>query len=189
MPNPPDFDWPYIRQCYEAGESAYMLNKRMGSPSKQAILRRVKLENWTQPEPTAEVAGRMPIVAAALSINSTMLTDELLRTVLGMIGIGSSEKLACDAAGISQKTWIDWKNQDERLSNAVRRARAGKLSEWIGRIDKASEHDWKAAEALLKSQPETREHFGNQGAGGGKIEVIINISRGDQVEPRLIEQE
>lgn len=171
------YDWPYIRQRYEAGETAYAISKRMGGkPTKQAIQKRASKEGWEQIEVADSGPERLPIVAKALRINAHKLTDELLQTVLGMIGMGASEQLACQAAGISQRTWTGWKAKDERLQDAVQRARAGKLSEWIGRIDRASETDWKAAQALLQASPETREHFGKDGQGS-KLEVVIHIDR------------
>lgn len=172
-----DYDWPYIRQRYESGETAYSLSKRLGGhPSKQAIMKRAAKEGWEQHRVTDSGPQRLPIVARALTINAHKLTDELLETVLGMIAIGASEQMACQASGITQRTWTRWKSEDSRLQDAVNRARAGKLSEWIGRIDRASETDWKAAQALLQAQPETKEHFG-KGGEGGRVEIVIHIER------------
>ena len=170
-----DYDWSNIRLKYELGQTCYKIAQEMGGrPSKQAIAKRAKREGWEQT--LDQGTDRLPIIVSALKINSRILTDELLQTVLGMIGIGSSEAMACQAAGINPGTWIDWKHQDERLQNAVQRARAGKLSEWIGRIDKAARKDWKAAQALLQSAPETKGDFGKD-AGPSKLEVVININR------------
>lgn len=174
-----NYDWPYIRMRYEAGETAYAISQAMGwKPTKQAIMKRAAKEGWERAEPSDddELPERLPIVAQALSIRSHKLTDELLRVVLGMIGVGATEALACQAAGINQTTWIDWKHQDPKLKDAVHRARAGKLSEWIGRIDQASQKDWKAAQTLLQAAPETREHFGKD-QQGSKLEVVIHIDR------------
>lgn len=174
-----DFDWIYIRQCFENGEPANAIAKRMGRPTKQAILQRAKREGWVAealPSSAQNGLPRLPAVAAALSISSNKLTDELLQTVLGLIAIGSTEEIAAQAAGISARTWQGWKAQEPKLKDLVRRARAGKLSEWIGRIDRASDKDWKAAKALLEAQPETRDYF-SSGGGGGRVEVVININR------------
>lgn len=99
----PQYDWPYIRKRYESGETAYAISKRMGKPSKQAIMKRASKEGWTQV--TGSGPERLPLVAAALNISASKLTDELLQIVLGLIADGATEGMACQAAGISQRTW------------------------------------------------------------------------------------
>ena len=161
---------------FEAGETAYSISKSMGGrPSKPGIAKRAVKEGWKVPD---QGNNQLPIVAAALNIDSRKLTDQLLQTILGLIGIGATEQLACQAAGISQNTFITWKGQDPRLKDAVHRARAGKLCQWIGRIDKAGETDWKADQALLQASKETRDQFG-KGNIDSKVQVTINIDRGD----------
>ena len=176
------YDWPYIRLRYESGETAYTISKRMGGkPSKQAIMKRAAKEGWEQGQASPELPARLPIVAAALNVESRKLTDEVLQIILGMVANGSPEGIAAQAAGIHPTTLIDWKKQDPRLKDAIHRARAGKLSEWIARIDSASQKDWKAAQALLQAAPETRDQFGKTDGKGSKLEIVININREDGV--------
>ena len=173
------YDWARIRIRYESGDTAYSISKDMGGkPTRQAIAKRAAKEQWAS-NISAHIQNGFPILAAALNIDSRKMTDELLQTVLGMIGMGSTEQLACQAAGIHPTTWIDWKNKDVRLQDAVHRARAGKLSEWISRIDQAGNKDWKANQALLQAAPETRGYFGKDHTDN-KIEIVINIDRGDE---------
>lgn len=172
-----DFDWPYIRLCYEKGEGASSISRRLGRPTKQAIAQRAKREGWDHPQVSRETPALLPAIARALSVSSTKLSDEVIETVIGMIGTGAPKHLAVQAAGISPNTWARWEKQDQRLADLVQRARAGKLSEWIGRIDHASTTDWKAADRLLQTAPETKEQFGSTGGAGAKLEVVINISR------------
>ena len=172
-----NYDWTNIRIRYESGETAYSISKSFGNrPTRQAIAKRASKEGWGS-EIANHIQNGFPILAAALSVDSSKMTDKLLQTVLGMIGMGSTEGLACQAVGISQNTWISWKDQDRRLQDAVNRARAGKLSEWVGRIDQAGKKDWKANHVLLQAAPETRGYFGKDQTDN-KIEVIINIDRG-----------
>ena len=98
------YDWERIRIRYESGESAYAISQNLGNkPTRQAISKRVAKEQWAS-NISAHIQKGFPILAAALSVDSNKLTDDLLQTVLGMIGMGSTEGLACQAVGISQNT-------------------------------------------------------------------------------------
>lgn len=171
-----NYDWAQIRICYESGETAYRISKNLGGkPTRQAITKRATREGWGGKIPSQ--VKKVPIVLAeSLNIKSHKMTDTLLQTILTMIGMGSTESMACKAAGITQKTWIDWKHKDRRLQDAVNRARAGKLCEWIGHIDAAGEKDWKASAWLLQNSPDTRGTFGTN-SKDNKLEVVINIDR------------
>lgn len=166
-----NYDWPRIKIMYEMGQTAYQIGKGPDMPSKQGIQDRANREEWVKPE-----RGSLPIVAAALQVNSSKLTDEVLSTVLGLIAEGATIELACTAAGIAPTTWHDWQRQDPTLKDAVIRCRAGKVINWTSAIDKATEKDWKAASWLLQNSPDTRDQFGAKG-GDNKLEVVININR------------
>jgi hypothetical protein len=186
-----DYDWPYIRMRYEAGETAYAISKRMGGkPTKQAIQKRANKEAWGTDQATPDEPKRvtsLPVVAEALSIKSRKLTNDVLRVLFDRIADGAPEYIAAQAAGIHPTTLIDWKGQDEQLRDAIQRVRAGKLSDWVKRIDRASENDWKAAQALLQAAPETREHFGKGDSGGSKLEIVIHVEReAVHVNPRAV---
>ena len=166
------YDWHYIRAKYESGMTAYQLSKRPDMPSKQAIQNRANKHEWQR----AETPERLPIVAKALAINSTLLTDDLLAVVLDLIANGATQEIAASAAGISPRTWQSWCKQDERLRDAVRRARAGKVAEWMQSIDTASKTDWRAGQWLLQTAAETREAF-NKTAESNQLQVVFNIDR------------
>lgn len=166
------YDWHYIRVLYESGATAYQIAKRPDMPSKQGIEKHAKKHDWVKP--TTE--NRLPIVAEALSVNSSKLTDDLLRVFLGLIAEGSTIEIASAACGISAQTWRAWCKQDPQLKDLVRRARAGKVATWMHSVDRASQTDWKAGQWLLQTAPETRETFAKQ-AGENKLEVTINIER------------
>ena len=166
-----NYDWQHIRSLFESGETAHRISRRPGMPTKEGIRKRSIKERWKKP-----TTVHLPSVAAGLNIRSNLLTDDLLTTVLGMIGEGATQEIACQAAGISARTWRDWIKADQTLQDAVRRARAGKLATWMSHIDRASERDWRAGQWLLQTAPETRETFGKTGQDS-KLEIVINIDR------------
>ncbi len=166
-------DWALIRAKFELGATAYQISKEMGgTPTKQGIAKRAAREEWRKPEGNRT----LPIVAEALALDSTRCTDEVLAVVLGLIAEGSTLELACNAAGISARTWQRWTKDEPRLQDLTTRARAGKVSSYLSRIDKAGEKDWKALSWLLSNSPDTRDTFGSKGADN-KLEIVINIDR------------
>jgi hypothetical protein len=167
------YDWSVIRAMYEMGETAYGISKAPHMPTKQAIMKRAKKEDWHKPD---RETYRLPIVAKALNIESHKLTDDLLQTVLGLIESGATIELACTAAGISPRTWATWQTQDPALKDLVRRARAGKVVQYLNTVDQAQHKDWKAATWLMQNSPDTRDQFGAKGSDN-KLEVVINIDR------------
>lgn len=168
-----NFDWPYIRGLYEAGATAYQLGKRPDCPSKQAIQKRADSEGWIKVDPSTT---RLPVVAEALAIDSSKLTDDLLRTVLNLIAEGATIEIACKCAGIAPATWSRWCAKDPQLMDATRRARAGTVMSWLNTVHQATHKDWKAATWLMQNSPDTRDSFGPKGADN-KLEVVININR------------
>ena len=165
-------DWNYVRAIYESGSTAYQIAKRPDMPSKQAIQNRANRDKWQR----AETVKRLPIVAKALSINSSLLTDDLLAVVLDLIANGATQEIAAQAAGISGRTWSSWCKQDQSLRDAVRRARAGKVAQWMQSVDTASQTDWRAGQWLLQTASETREAF-NKSAETNTLQVVFNIDR------------
>ncbi len=168
-----NYDWPRIQIMYEMGQTAYQIGKAPDMPSKQAIQERANKGEWVKPE---NGGNTLPILASALHIDSTRLTDELLNTVLALIAEGSTIELACGVVGISATTWHDWQRQDPTLTAMVQRCRAGKVVSWMSNVDRASVRDWKAATWLLQNSPDTRESFGPK-AHDNRVEVTINIDR------------
>lgn len=167
-----NYDWPRIQIMYEMGQTAYQIGKAPDMPSKQAIQDKANKHEWIKPEN----GNRLPIVASALTIDSSRLTDELLNTVLSLISEGSTIELACATVGISATTWHDWQRQDPNLTAMVQRCRAGKVVGWMSSVDRATQRDWKAATWLLQNSPDTRSQFGPKQTDN-KLEVTINIDR------------
>lgn len=171
-------DWHYIRLRYESGDSAYMIAKALGGrPTKQGIENRAKREGWQRQTNTVSIARNLPIVQRALELSqqNSKATAERIGFALDLISRGSTEALAATAAGVTPETWSRWKREDKQLAEQVRQCRAGKVAEWISRIDTASARDWKAAQALLQAAPEAEGFQGSHGGSG--ITVVLNIDR------------
>ena len=168
-----NYDWPRIQILYEMGQTAYQIGKAPDMPSKQATQQRADKHEWHKPE---QGTNNLPIVADALNIDSTLLTDELLNTILGLIAEGSTIELACKVVGITTDTWHRWQRTDPTLKDMAQRCRAGKVVGWMQSVDRATQRDWKAATWLLQNSPDTRESFGPK-AHDNRVEVTINIDR------------
>ncbi len=166
------YDWQYIRAKFESGMTAYQIGKRPDMPTKQAIQNRANKDDWQR----TEMPERLPVIAKALAINSSLLTDDLLVVVLDLIANGATQEIASQAAGISARTWQTWCKQSEALRDAVRRARAGKIADWMQSVDTASKSDWRAGQWLLQTAAETREAFGKQ-SESNTLQVVFNIDR------------
>lgn len=174
-----DIDWQLIRLKFEAGDSAYKISQDLGGrPTKQGISKRAKAEQWSKGVKNGiTVASKLPIVQRALSLTGpTKCTAERVGFVLELIARGSTPKLAATAAGISDKTLTRWSQEDPQLAEQIRQARAGKLAEWIGYIDRAAVTDWKAADRLLQTSQEAEGFQPHQRESGG-ITVVLNIDR------------
>ena len=180
MPTKLPIDWQLVRMKYEAGQTAYRISQDMGGrPTKQGITLRPNKEGWNKGAGSAiTIANELPIVKQALALaGPTKCTAERVAFVLDLVSRGSSERLTATAAGISAKTLARWKQQDPVLTEQLRQARAGKLAEWIGRIDEAATRDWKAADRLLQASPDLDDWSQTQQGG---ITIVLNIDRDQQ---------
>lgn len=176
-------DWQMVRLRYESGQTAYRISVDLGGrPSKQGIARRAKAENWQQRDVTAlTVAEKLPIVIRAQNLSGpTKCTADRVAFILELIGRGSSQNLACNAAGVGPKTLKRWISEDPQLEEQIRQARAGKLADWTSCIDDAASRDWKAAKELLANAPDATD-WQQQSAAG--ITIVLNIDR-DQETPK-----
>ena len=178
MPSQAPIDWKLVRLKYEAGQTAYAISQDLGGrPTKQGIAKRAAREGWTQGNANSlTVAESLPIVERARALTGpTKCTPERIAIILDAVAQGAPESLAAQAAGVCADTLRHWKGRDPQLAEQLRIARAGKLAEWVGHIDKAAQRDWKAADRLLAAAPEMQD-WSQAGSHGG-ITVVLNIDR------------
>lgn len=181
-------DWELIRLRFEAGNTPYAIARDLGGrPTKQGIAKRAQKQGWkVRDNALLNVTAELPIVKRAQDLAGPgKATAERVAFILELVGKGASIKLAASAAGITPKTLKRWQQDDAQLAEQLRQARAGKLAEWISRIDDASARDWKAADRLLQTSPEA-EDFSQHQTGG--ITVVLNIDRDSQQTGVTIDQ-
>lgn len=121
------------------------------------MLLRVEEPRWPETMPHAEVAA--------------MLSD---------IAQGSTITMACEAAGISQATLLEWRNKEPRLDALVRKARAVAARALLGRI--AQDKDWRAAAWVLE-RGEQKAEFAPVGATSQApgLTIEVKVNRGEDV--------
>ena len=178
MPSRAPIDWSLVRMKFEAGQSAYAISQDLGGrPTKQGIAKRAAREGWQQGNGSElTVAQGLPIVERARDLSGpTKCSAERIAIILAAVSQGAPEGLAASAAGISADTLRKWKRQDPQLGEQLRIARAAKISEWIGHIDRAAHRDWKAADRLISAAPEMTD-WSQAGSHGG-VTVVLNIDR------------
>lgn len=172
-----NYDWTRIRLLYEGGMTPYKIAARyLNRPSAQGIRNRAKKEGWLVNEGSVAAASSLPGMPALGSPVNGSYDPETVGVVLEMIGHGSTEKLACEAAGITQQTLIRWKHERPQFIDLLKQARARKLTEYLANIDRAAATDWKASQTLLEKAPEMEDWKPKQQGDGG-VTVVLNIDR------------
>jgi hypothetical protein len=175
------FDWNGIRSLYEGGRTAYELGKLPGNPSKQAILKRAKREGWRAGNAVAEPATKAP--GRAVAFNG----DAQKGIVLTHLRDGMPFRYAALAAGVTDRTVRNWRDNDSSFSEACQTAIAQFTAEQLANIRDAGKRDWKASMALLERHPDTREDFAPaRSSGSPGLEIVLNINR-DGPSPTTVE--
>lgn len=162
----PVFDWPAIRAGFERGVSPVDLARTIPqSPSRQAIEKRAKKEGWT--------VAQLPVEGDKSPVSSRDI-------VLMHIRQGANLGLAAKAAGISERTLYQWRQDDPTFDVVIQACRAAHLTKHMGHIDEAAERDWKAAAYLLERAPETKDQY-SQKHEGGNTTIVLRIDRTEGV--------
>lgn len=189
MANKSGIDWDLVRLKFENGQSAYAISQDLGGkPTKQGIAKRAQREGWQRRTNSLTIAEQLPIVQRAQALTGPhKSTAERVAFILEMVGSGASLKLAATAAGVSPKTLDRWQSEDPQLAERLRQARAGKLCEWLSRIDSASTRDWKAADRLLSASPEAEDWAAANNQGG--ITIVLNIDRDSPIDSKLVDSQ
>jgi hypothetical protein len=87
----------------------------------------------------------------------TKYTPETVKMLLEGAKAGSTNKAACRAAGISEDTLANWKNEHPELLEKIEAAREAGRVKALREIQAAGAKDWRAHEAWLKlTSPEHR---------------------------------
>lgn len=180
--------WDAIKLEYETrpGVSTYDLSKRY-PVTRQGIEARAKKEGWTKANhDSLALANATKIVQTrGPGIPADKRSPENIAQLINIIALTGNEGIAARAIGIDPNTLTRWKQTDKALVGAIQAARNQRLTELHKVIHSAADRgDWKAAERLLQTAPETRETF-NQHHGSGGITIVLQVPR----EPQTIKGE
>lgn len=109
---------------------------------------------------------------------------DLKTKVVQLLATGSTPKLAAGAVGLTEDELDVLRDGDEQFNKACVMARSNMLASAAEKLHRAK--DWRAAQKLLASAPETRDEYGGS-TDGGKLEIVLNINRDGGNEPSVIE--
>ena len=160
-----NFDWPTIKAAVERGLTPTEIARTLpNTPTRQAIEKKAKANGW--------VVARLP----DQSVTHVVTERDI---ILNSMRIGATLEQAAAAAGISDRTLYQWRQDDPAFETACKSSRAAWAISKIKQINDAP--DWKAALALLERAPETKDQYGHKQDSGG-VQIILNITRDDPRE-------
>jgi hypothetical protein len=158
------FDWLAIRAAFERGMTPVEIAREIPqSPSRQAIEKRSSREGWD---------------VAKLQQRTVSEPQGDRHIVLSSIRRGANLTLAAAAAGISDRTLRQWREDDETFDTACKAAKAAFIVSREQVITDAGDRgDWKAAAYQLERDPLTKDQYGQK--NDPSVQIILNISRED----------
>ena len=76
----------------------------------------------------------------------TKYPPELAKTIVTAIRLGATFRLACMGAGISEDTFMRWREKYADFADAINKAEGAGATTWLAMIEKAAqEGNWQAA--------------------------------------------
>lgn len=75
----------------------------------------------------------------------TKRTPEVEKRLLDALRLGSTQRLACQYAGISEDTLARWRGQSAEFADALTRAQGELALTLLAKIEQAAARDWRAA--------------------------------------------
>ena len=174
------YDWELIRARWEAGESANSIAREPDQPSRQAIDKHAKAEQWQKHvNPSQVVAIAPPEVWDQL--------NDKQKVVVNAFALGcKSFRQAALRAGVGESTVSGWK-KDDNFRSLCEAARLRKRDAWVASIEEQGERDWRAHAFLLKSLH--AEEFGEQNRApqvGNQFNILGGINLGIERRPREV---
>ena len=174
--------WDQIQVRWIQGESSYAISNSLdGTPTRQAITKRSKREDW----------NRLPTVTDKHRTLSFLQlgrdTPENRRQILEQLSQGVSYNLVAGAVGVSRNTLLNWRKKDPKFAAQCQSARHTALAHCAARVFKAGDRDWKANTFILASAQESRDDY-SQERGKEPLEIVINIdrSRGVTIDGKVV---
>jgi hypothetical protein len=113
------------------------------------------------------------------------LTPEIHKAIVQRIADGCPNVVAAQASGISEKTFYNWLNRGREATleadiyfqflQDVEVAAADDEYSLVRTMRRSAEHDWRAAEALLKRSPRYKSRWSDKGIDTGEgVQVIFH---------------
>jgi hypothetical protein len=210
-PKRADVDRSRIHSLYTNGASPYsianMLKEEGTKLSKQAIMQRAEREGWKapaaikrspdnksansqtsvtatpSPAPQASKPAAVPAPVQKATAGSALTLEmppERKEVIRNIAEVGSC-KYASLALGVDEDTFTEWL-QDPNFKAQTKTALGVFAAKNLGNIAKAADRgEWRAAEALLRLSPDTRDDFAPQekaGKGGLVVNFKFDLVRG-----------
>jgi hypothetical protein len=147
-------------------------------------------------EATAKApASQEPQVKRGRPGRTVGLTPRIQEIICEVIAAGNYQKLAAQAAGISQETLQKWRQRGRRdiepyatLERAIEQADRDCESALVAKVMAATSDDWRAAALMLERKyPERwsrwreRAAFESASGEGVSFQIIINLGGGDDI--------
>lgn len=163
-------DWKAAKLKYETTECTQQDIADELECSRQCVHNHVKKEGWLKFTGIDEIRGDN---GQYLSVQS----DEKIASIIDTYALTGNKTMACEQAGIDDKTLFRWCEDEPDLALTLRVARQAHL---IGQYRKiANAKDWKAAKEILARAPETKEQWGDIQEKGPTI--VLNIHRDEVI--------
>ena len=199
----PEVPWDEVRERVQSGETFAALSEDLKTRgveiSAWGISKHCKKQGWLksggvstdwlvlcQDTLTAKTLANPEGAAAGQIVRYGKRTLEKMAEILTYRQTGCTKSAAAQAVGISDDMLEDWLKDDLEFSDLWRVASGQFVTRNIARMDRAAEHDWRAADKLLSSIPDAREHWqpnvGGYSTGTGGVTVVVNVKRAGDVE-------
>lgn len=102
-------------------------------------------------------------------------TPEVVKRFTDALRVGSTYKLACDYAGITEETLSQWRKKYPEFSEALKEAEGGAAIKWLALIDKAAQDGtWQAAAWKLERRyPESYGRTVTSQEHSGAVSITV----------------
>ena len=170
----PGVDWRKIEERVKAGQSFRNIEEAIGTVTHQAISKRARKEGWTEEARLEQVASNFKPTGRN---GSSGIGNKL--SIIQALEKGVPLKVAAGAAGVSENTLKNWRQEDGLFAAEVEAAQLRFVQANLERIDAAAARgDWKAAVWQLGKHPKSKQDYAEEKAvGGPTVNVILSMPK------------
>jgi hypothetical protein len=124
------YDWNTIKQRWMDGETQTAIADSPGTPTRQAISKKIEKEGWERDKDRREQIKALPIVKN----NHTKATKEIVEYIVSELESGLNVGTICLDLGIGKNTLKRWRDSDPEFSTMVYRAMANRDKGYLKRL-------------------------------------------------------